>query len=181
MKAATRLRSTLRVRTMLAWARLRRLTRNKNLRAVGAAIATLVLLTSLRAYDPRIVTELKERTFDTYQRLKPRAYTDLPVRIVDIDEASISEYGQWPWPRTRLAALTRRLADLGAGVIAYDVIFSEPDRTTPSRLVDDLRDSGAPDLDQTMKLLANLPDHDQAFADAIGKTGVVLGFAATRA
>ena len=96
MKAATRLRITLRVRTMLAWARLRRLTRNKNLRAVGAAIATLVLLTSLRAYDPRIVTELKERTFDTYQRLKPRAYTDLPVRIVDIDEASISEYGQWP-------------------------------------------------------------------------------------
>jgi adenylate cyclase len=72
MKAAARLRGTLRVRTMLAWARLRRLMRNKNLRAVGAAVATLVLLTSLRAYDPRIVTELKERTFDTYQRLKPR-------------------------------------------------------------------------------------------------------------
>jgi adenylate cyclase len=163
---------------MLAWVRLRRLMRNKNLRAVGAAVATLVLLTSLRAYDPRIVTELKERTFDTYQRLKPRTYTDQPVRIVDIDEASIAEYGQWPWPRTRLAALTRRLAELGAGVIAYDVIFSEPDRTTPSRLANDLKDSGAHDLDQTMKLLANLPDHDQAFADAIGKTGVVLGFAA---
>lgn len=166
---------------MLAWARLRRLTRNKNLRAVGAAVVTLVLLASLRAYDPRIVTELKERTFDTYQRLKPRAYTDLPVRIVDIDEASISEYGQWPWPRTRLAALTRRLADLGAGVVAYDVIFSEPDRTTPSRLANDLKDSGAPDLDQTLKLLANLPDHDQAFADAIENAGVVFGFAATGA
>lgn len=181
MKAATRLRNTLRVRAMLAWGRLRRLMRNKNLRAVGAAVVTLALLASLRAYDPRIVTELKERTFDTYQRLKPRAYTDLPVRIVDIDEASISEYGQWPWPRTRLAALTRRLADLGAGVVAYDVIFSEPDRTTPSRLANDLKDSGAPDLDQTLKLLANLPDHDQAFADAIENTGVVLGFAATGA
>ena len=179
--AAARLRGIMRVRVMLAWARLRRMMRNKNLRAVGAAVATLVVLTSLRAYDPRIVTELKERTFDTYQRLKPRAYTDLPVRIVDIDEASIAEYGQWPWPRTRLAALTRRLADLGAGVIAYDVIFSEPDRTTPSRLANDLKDSGAPDLDQTMKLLANLPDHDQAFADTIGKTPVVLGFAASNA
>jgi adenylate cyclase len=181
MKAAARIRGTLRVRIMLAWARLRRVMRNKNFRAIGAAVVTLVLLTSLRAYDPRIVTELKERTFDTYQRLKPRAYTDLPVRIVDIDEASIAEYGQWPWPRTRLAALTRRLADLGAGVIAYDVIFSEPDRTTPSRLANDLKDSGAPDLDQTMKLLANLPDHDRTFADAIGKTGVVLGFAAGNA
>jgi len=179
VKTAAHLRGTLGVRITRAVARLRRLTRNKNLRAVGAAVVTLVLLTSLRAYDPRIVTELKERTFDTYQRLKPRAYTDLPVRIVDIDEASIAEYGQWPWPRTRLAALTRRLADLGSGVIAYDVVFSESDRTTPSRLAQDLKDSGVPDLDQTMKLLANLPDHDRAFADAISKTGVVLGFAAS--
>src|SRR5690348_2506954 len=109
MRAAAHLRGTLRVRVMLAWARLRRLARNKNGRAVGAAVLTLAVLTSLRAYDPRIITELKERTFDAYQRLKPRAYQDLPVRIVDIDEASIAEYGQWPWPRTRLAALTRRL------------------------------------------------------------------------
>jgi adenylate cyclase len=170
-----------RVRIMLAWARLRRLSRNKNVRAVGAAILTLFVLTSLRAYDPRVITELKERTFDAYQRLKPRTYQNLPVRIVDIDEASIAAYGQWPWPRTRLAALTRRLAELGAGVIAYDVIFSEPDRTTPSRLANDLKDSGTPDIDQTMKLLANLPDHDRAFADAIGKTSVVLGFAASNA
>jgi adenylate cyclase len=181
MKAAARLRGALGMRFMLAWARLRRLMRNKNVRAVAAAIATLAILASLRAYEPRIVTELKERTFDTYQRLKPRTYADVPVRIVDIDEASIAEYGQWPWPRTRLAALTRRLAQLGAGVIAYDVIFSEPDRTTPSRLASDLKDSGAPDLDQTMKLLANLPDHDRAFADAVRNTGVVLGFAASNA
>ncbi|HEU4805764.1 MAG TPA: hypothetical protein VFS91_08155, partial [Nitrobacter sp.] len=63
MKAAARFRGTVRVRLMLAWARARRLLRNKNVRAIGAAVATLVLLTSLRAYDPRIVTELKERTF----------------------------------------------------------------------------------------------------------------------
>jgi adenylate cyclase len=181
MKAAAHLRGTLRVRLMLAWARLRRVARSKNVRAVGAAVLTLALLTSLRAYDPSIITELKERTFDAYQRLKPRTYQDLPVRIVDIDEASIAEYGQWPWPRTRLAALTRRLAELGAGVIAYDVIFSEPDRTTPSRLANDLKDSGMPDIDLTMKLLGSLPDHDRAFAEAIGKTSVVLGFAASNA
>jgi len=181
MKTAAHLRGTSRVRIMLAWARLRRLMRNKNLRAIGAAMVTLVVLTSLRAYDPRIITELKERTFDAYQRLKPRDYADLPVRIVDIDEASIAEYGQWPWPRTRLAALTRRLAELGAGVIAYDVVFSEPDRTTPSRLANDLKDSGAPDRDLTMKLLASLPDHDVAFAEAIGKASVVLGFGARNA
>lgn len=166
---------------MLAWIRLRRLLRNKNSRAVGAAAMTLMALTLLRACDPWIVNELKERTFDYYQRLKPRTFTDLPVRIVDIDEASIAEFGQWPWPRTRLAALTRRLAELGAGVIAYDVIFSEPDRTNPGRVADDLKTSGAPNLDLTLQLLEGLPDHDKLFAEAIGKTSVVLGFAATNA
>jgi adenylate cyclase len=162
-------------------ARLRRLVRSKNGRAVGAAAAMLVILTMLRAYDPWIVNELKERTFDAYQRLQPRPYAELPVRIVDIDEASIDTYGQWPWPRTRLAALTRRLGELGAGVVAFDAIFSEPDRTTPSQLSADLRDSDLPDRDKTMKLLASLPDHDRLFAEAIEKTPVVLGFAASDA
>src|ERR1700737_200774 len=106
---------------------LRRLPPGKNRRAVGAAAATLLILTFLRAYDPWIVNELKERTFDAYQRLQPRPYAELPVRIVDIDEASITKYGQWPWPRKRLAALTHRLGDLGAGVVALDVLFSDPD------------------------------------------------------
>lgn len=179
MKGLARFRGPMMGHAILLWARFRRLTRSKNGRAVGAAIATLVALTLLRAYDPRIVSELKERTFDAFQRLKPRPYTNLPVRVVDIDEASIAEYGQWPWPRTRLAALTRRLGELGAGVIAYDVIFSEPDRTTPSQLATDLKDSGVPGLDLTVKLLAGLPDHDRLFADAMGKTSVVLGFAAS--
>jgi adenylate cyclase len=160
---------------------LRRLVPGKNGRAVAAAAAVLVFLTLLRAYDPWIVKELQERTFDAYQRLQPRPYAELPVRIVDIDEASIARYGQWPWPRTRLAALTRRLGELGASVVAFDVIFSEPDRTTPSRLSADLSDSDLPDRDLTMKLLASLPDHDRLFAEAIGKTPVVLGFAASRA
>src|SRR6202048_392028 len=162
-------------------ARLRRLARSKNGRALGAAAATLVVLTLLRAYDPWIVNELKERTFDAYQRLQPRPYAEMPVRIVDIDEASIAKYGQWAWPRTRLAALTHRLGELGAGVVAFDAIFSEPDRTTPSLLSAELRDSDLPDRDTTMKLLASLPDHDRLFAEAIEKTPVVLGLAGSGA
>lgn len=167
----------------LAWfagARARRLIRGKNSRAVCVAAATLTALTLLRASNPFIVTELKERTFDAYQRVQPRTQDELPVRIVDIDEASIAAFGQWPWPRTRLAALTRRLQELGAGVVAFDILFAEPDRTTPSRLSADLRDTDVPDRDLTVALLASLPDHDKVFAEAIGKTSVVLGFAAGR-
>jgi adenylate cyclase len=162
-------------------ARLRRFARSKHGRATGAALLVLAALTWLRTESPWIVTELQERTFDAYQRLQPRAYADFPVRIVVIDEASIAAYGQWPWPRTRLAAITNRLAELGAGVAAFAVIFPEPDRTTPKQLVGDLEKTDLPDRERTMALLASLPDHDKLFADAMSKTNVVLGFAKSSA
>lgn len=169
-----------RSRAALVWVRLRRFWRSKSVRAVAAALATLILLTALRAYDPRIVGEIKERAFDAYQRLSPRAVADMPVRVVDIDEASLAAFGQWPWPRTRLAALTRRLGELGVGVVAYDIIFSEPDRTTPGRLAGELGTADLPDRDLTIALLKSLPDHDTSFAQAMQTTPTVLGFAATR-
>lgn len=157
-------------------ARLRRFARGKTGRAVGAAIIVLAIFTWLRTESPWLVTELQERTFDAYQRLQPRSYADFPVRIVDIDEASITAYGQWPWPRTRLASIVNRLAELGAAVTTFAVIFPEPDRTTPKRIAGDLQASDLPDRDLTMALLASLPDHDRIFADAMAKTNAVLGF-----
>ncbi|MFZ5735324.1 MAG: CHASE2 domain-containing protein [Pseudomonadota bacterium] len=169
------------IRAARGLVRLRWLARGKYMRAAAAALLMLLALTALRTYEPRIVTETKERAFDAYQRLQPRQPApDLPVRIVDIDEASLAAFGQWPWPRTRLAALTKRLGELGAGVIAYDIIFSEPDRTTPERLIADLAASDLPDRDRAVALLKSLPDHDASFAEAMQRTGAVLGFAATR-
>jgi adenylate cyclase len=56
------------------------------------------------------------------------------VRVVDIDEASLQAYGQWPWPRTRLAELVTRLHEAGATAIAFDVLLAEPDRTSPKAM-----------------------------------------------
>lgn len=153
--------------------------RRKTVRAGVAALAALSALTLLRTADPWFVAELKERTFDAYQRILPREDIDLPVRIVEIDEASVAAFGQWPWPRTRLAALTKRLGELGAAVVAYDIIFAEPDRTSPGRLSAELREADVPARD--LALLAGLPDHDRLFADAMDNTAVVLGFATTAA
>ena len=76
--------------------RLRRFVRSRSGKATGAAILALTALTLLRVYSPSIVTELQERTFDAYQRIKPRAYADYPVRVAVIDDASIDAFGQWP-------------------------------------------------------------------------------------
>ena len=65
-----------------------------------AGMALLALLLTLRVLDPVWVTELRNTAFDTYQRLMPRPATPQPVVILDIDDASLAEIGQWPWPRT---------------------------------------------------------------------------------
>ncbi len=166
-----------------AFVRLRRFVRSRSGKATGAAILALTALTLLRVYSPSIVTELQERTFDAYQRIKPRAYADYPVRIAVIDDASIDVFGQWPWSRSRLAALTNRLAELGAAVVSFDILFPESDRTNPARMAreikNELGDSETADAKAAAAALAALPDHDKAFADALGKTSSVLGFATT--
>ncbi len=77
---------------------------------IGSAI--VAALTILRASDPQLLRLARDLTFDQYQRLVPRAFESLPVRVIDIDEASLREFGQWPWPRNRIAALVDRLSDM---------------------------------------------------------------------
>jgi adenylate cyclase len=128
----------------------------------------VIALVAMRAADPYPIQVVREIAFDFYQRLAPREQTaDLPVRIVDIDEASLAEIGQWPWPRDKLALLTERLTELGAAAIAYDVLFPEPDRLSPRRLA-----TGVSGVDP-----ATLPDTDEQFAQALGRSPSIMGFA----
>ncbi|MBN9305251.1 MAG: hypothetical protein BGO82_08925 [Devosia sp. 67-54] len=91
-------------------------------------LCLVALLALLRLADPLPVATIRDLGFDFEQRLLPRAAADAPVRVVDIDEPSLAKYGQWPWPRAELATLTRRLEELGAAAIGFDVLFPEPDR-----------------------------------------------------
>src|SRR5687767_13827896 len=92
---------------------------------VGAVILGALLL---RIWDPAPVARLRAVVFDTYQQISPRAYDpNLPVRIVDIDEESLTRIGQWPWPRTVLAELVNKLRENGAAAIGFDMVFPEPD------------------------------------------------------
>ena len=120
---------------------------------------------------PAPIEELRLRTFDIFQILKPRDATQRPVVIVDIDEESLRKLGQWPWPRTRVAELITRLTEAGALVIGFDVVFSEPDRLSPGVAADAFRDVD----EETRKKLRALPSNDQVLADAIRRSRVVLG------
>lgn len=131
----------------------------------------LPALVGLRIWDPPLVEELRVRVFDTYQLIRPREITQRPVVIVDIDEKSLAELGQWPWPRTRVADLVQRLTDLHAAAIAFDIVFAEPDRLSPGVAANGFRDID----DATRSKLRALPSNDQVFADVLKKSPVVLG------
>jgi adenylate cyclase len=145
-------------------------------RRIGyARLVCLVLLigfAALRIADPAPVEEIRVRTFDTFQRLDPRAkLAKSPVAVVDIDDQSLTKLGQWPWPRTRIADMITNLTKLGAAVIAFDMVFSEPDRLNPDIAADTFRNLD----EETRAKLRSLPSNDQVFADAIRRSRVVLG------
>ena len=147
---------------------------------VSRSIAvTLVLCIALGAMalwlaDPIPLQSLRLAQFDQFQRWHPRPYTPVAVRVVDIDEASLKAQGQWPWPRTRLADLVERLHAAGAAVIAFDVLLTEPDRTSPIAMGKLWKNP------QVNTLLQKLPDHDEVLARAIKGRNAVLGSSLSR-
>jgi adenylate cyclase len=122
----------------------------------------------------RILEGQRNKVFDFYQNAAPRPYVDTAVRYVDVDEESIRRIGQWPWPRTTLATLTRNLQGAGVGVISWDMVFPEADRTSPAAIARSLPEGA--DWDTARQQLTTLPDNDAVFAQTLKESPSVLGF-----
>lgn len=142
-----------------------------------APFGMLVLAVGLRLAEPQLVQEARLRVFDSLNRLYPRPYEAAPVRVVDLDDESLARVGQWPWPRTVVAKLVTRLADLGAAVVAFDVVFAEPDRTSPELILPSW--PATPEVKQAQDLLRSLPSHDDVLAQVFRQMKVVTGFVLT--
>jgi adenylate cyclase len=140
---------------------------------MGAVLAAALLL---RVLDPAPVARLRLAVFDSMLENAPRAADpSYPVRVLDIDEASLAEIGQWPWPRTRLAEIIERLGEAGARTITVDLILAEADRWSPGNVAQEL--SRFTDLKPLAEKAAALPSNDDLLAKAVAKAPVVLGFA----
>jgi adenylate cyclase len=129
----------------------------------------------VRYLDPFFVNALRLVAFDHFQRIAPEKYNPkLPVRIVDIDEQSLAKLGQWPWPRTTVRDLLLDLAHKGAAVVAFDVLFAEPDRTSIEAIIKQLPPSEASAIAAAS---AGQPSNDALFAAALKDTPSVLSIA----
>jgi adenylate cyclase len=145
----------------------------------GVATGLLVLIGILivRGYDPPLLQYLRNAGFDQLQRIWPREHKeDLPVRIVDIDEASLAKLGQWPWSRKQLGKLVDELSGLGAAAVAFDIVFPEPDRLSPSRIIGDTDLVTGLSPAAREEIAKSFPDNDEIFAAAIKGRPVVLAF-----
>jgi adenylate cyclase len=99
----------------------------KILTSPWTALLTLALIVSIRIADPVFVESVRLRYFDTL--ITQKAPTANNIYTVNIDEAALDKYGQWPLPRAEYAKIIKDLYDRGAGLVVLNVIMAEPDRT----------------------------------------------------
>jgi adenylate cyclase len=119
----------------------------------------VALLAVLAVQRPALLARIDDSVYDVVLRSVPARPPANRVVIVDVDEQSLSEVGQWPWPRDLVGRLISRLRDLGAATVALDIIFAEADRY--GRTAD------------------NGQSPDDLFASMLRDGGVVLGYGLT--
>lgn len=102
--------------------------------------------------------------------------SDANIVIVDIDEASLFAEGRWPWPRNKLATLTRNLTEAGAVVIAYDILMSEPQENPTRQLQTQVRQAGDEAMAEALAPFVELTEYDQQLAETFADIDVVMPF-----
>lgn len=154
---------------------------SRNRVAIVAGVATLLLIDATvllfsdgwpgiareKALD--IVLETDRRLFTLQQRAEATR-----VVVVDIDRRSLEEIGSWPWPREKMADLASAIAATKPAVVAFDILFAEPDDRSPAALARKL--AGLTGRTEVADLAETLPDGDQRLAKAFGSMHAVLGF-----
>jgi len=91
------------------------------------AFVTAILVTLFHFSNNSIVETARLKSFDLLQQNDEIVHSK-DIAIVEIDEASIEAYGQWPWKRTVVADIIWQLRQAGAGIIVLPILFSEYDR-----------------------------------------------------
>ena len=123
----------------------------------------LVLLVLIKIQDSNFVKRIENISYDIYQSIFEENSEFNDVLIVDIDEKSIGEIGQFPWRRDVFANLVDKLENLEASVISFDIFFSEEDKQNPSKILGELNISNEGVLDS-----------DQSLITAIQNSNVIL-------
>ena len=119
-------------------------------------IVLLILLVFFKIQDSNFVMKVENISYDAYQSLFIKKDNYDGVVIVDIDEKSIGEIGQFPWRRDVFAKLIDRLNQYGSSVIAFDIFFSEEDKQNPKKILEEFNIESDKVIDSDQQLLESI-------------------------
>lgn len=157
------------------------LTKFREARAIIALCLTLTFLMSWIQYSDGPTNDILRRLdfliYDfRFNQLLPyveRKPVQQQIVIVDIDERSLKEVGQWPWDRKVIAQLVEKLSEYGAISVTFDVVFSEPERNMALEIA---QADVPPELASSLQAVATDFDFNQVFANTMSRVDVVLGY-----
>ena len=142
------------------------------------AIALPLSLFALAVSDwKEIDSRTRDLSLDSYTRIQP--FTGDPdmarsMVFVDIDEASLARFGQWPWPRQYMAVMLQNIGLAGPLAIGVDILMSEDDRFN-ARAIERLGDFTEGELE------SRIADGDALLGDMLANTPSIMAVSLTSA
>jgi adenylate cyclase len=148
--------------------------------ALGIGLTSIFLLHASEKLILPALTNLENQAYDSRLKLTLPDIKEKQVVIIDIDEKSLGEIGQWPWNRDVLAKIVDNLFDhYNIMEIGFDIVFAEADIDEGGRLLDEMSKGSLKDnkafLEEYEKVMASL-QRDQLFADSLKNRKTILGF-----
>jgi len=144
-------------------------------------VLTIIFYVSDQPFLSNFLTRMDNLVYD--QRfefmLEPPPESEHSIVIIDVNQQSLAEIGQWPWSRRLLGSLVEELSNYGALVVGWDFLFPEYERNATGELrqaIESGSGSGFEDILPRLTELQDILDGDKAFAESMQVTDAVLGF-----
>lgn len=132
---------------------------------INVALILFVVLSSIYIFFPKLPDSIDNRLRDYLFTIRGEIPTSQNVVIVDIDEKSLQELGQWPWSRNKVSHILKNLTDAQVAIIGFDVVFAEEDSSSPHKVLNELNIKRE-----------NIPNYDLEFAKTVASTPTILGY-----
>ncbi|WP_041725860.1 CHASE2 domain-containing protein [Desulfurispirillum indicum] len=140
---------------------------------VGSLCIVLALLGEMAGFwTLRLMERLEWLSYDLRVQATLIGDKDPSIVLIDLDERSLSEIGQWPWTRHQIAELTTILfEEYGISILGFDIVFAEPEGNLLAQQWGQLRER-YPDLPPA----PDVESGDAILASALATYPVVMGY-----
>ena len=142
---------------------------DKNLNYISFSVILLILI-FIRLQNPEFVKSISNISFDSYQKIFKYNENQEDVIIVDIDEPSLTKFGQFPWSRNVFSQILENINQNNPKAVGFDIFFSEKDKQSPEEIIKtySIEDS------YTKNILQSIEGHDEKFQKTLKETKSVL-------